>query len=124
MNKYEFDHSGATQRHRKIASIVHRELSSILQTGVKDPRISNITITQVSVPKDLKSANVYVYSSESEEHLRQGVQALNRAAGFIRTQICRNLNMKYTPTIKFFPDLVPETGARISALLDKVSNSG
>ena len=70
------DGTGAS-RCRKVGSVVHRELSVILQTKLSDPRIGQITITEVFMSRDLKHAKVYVTSSESPDRMERTLTNLN-----------------------------------------------
>ena len=71
--------------------------------------------------RDLRHARVYATSSESSERLEQSLTALNRAKSYIRYLLGANISMKYTPTVKFLKDEVPERSERISSLLEEAS---
>lgn len=116
------DNTGAG-RGRKVGSVVHRELSAILQNKVADPRIGQVTITEVVMSRDLKYAKVFVTSSESPERLRATLLNLNRARSFIRHELGSILNMKFTPSVSFLEDEVPERSGRVISLIEKMSAS-
>ncbi len=114
------DGTGAS-RCRKVGSVVHRELSAILQNKLSDPRIGQITITEVSMSRDLKHAKVYVTSSETPDSMERTLLNLNRAKSYIRHQLGANLNMKFTPAVSFLKDEMPERSDRVISLIEKVS---
>ncbi|MDE0309550.1 MAG: 30S ribosome-binding factor RbfA [Acidiferrobacterales bacterium] len=118
-----FDDGTRTSRCRKVGSVVHRELSSILQNRLADPRIGQITITEVSMSRDLKHAKVYVTSSEAPDNMERTLHSLNRAKSYIRHQLSANLDMKYTPAVSFLKDEVPERSRHVIGLIDNIANS-
>ncbi len=117
------DGTGAS-RCRKVGSVVHRELSEILLTKLSDPRIGQITITEVFMSRDLKHAKVYVTSSETPDSMERTLTNLNRAKSYIRRQLGANLNMKFTPAVSFLKDEVPERSGHVISLIEKVSGGG
>lgn len=103
-------------RQGRVNDAVFREVSEILRE-VKDPRVSDvmITVTGAEVTADLKYAKIF-YSAmiEDRAELEKG---LKKAAGFVRSQLARRLNMRQTPEIMFVHDASIEHGAEISAIL-------
>lgn len=110
-------------RTKKVASLVHRELSSILLHKVSDPRIEPTTITEVLVSKDLKHAKIFVVGRGSPEASQTSVEALNRARSYIRRQLAKQAGLKYTPSLEFKIDKVPERSTRVLNLMKKISQS-
>ena len=110
----------AKYRQGRINDSVAQEISMILR-DVKDPRVSDamITITGADVTPDLKYAKVY-YSSlmGDKKEVRLGLKA---AAGFIRGQIARRMNLRITPEITFVEDGSIEYGAKISKILEGIT---
>lgn len=110
-------------RSERVAQTISRQLSMILRTRVKDPRVSALTITEVEVTKDLRQAKVFVTSMAKDEVDIEGVMnALDRAAGFIRRQLASVIEMRHCPNLVFkYDDSIAE-GARMSALIDEALN--
>ena len=110
----------ANYRRNRINEEVQRELNDILR-DVKDPRVSDalITITAADVTPDLKFAKVY-YSALGRVDEIEVKAGLRSAAGFIRTQVARRLNLRQTPEFTFVRDRSMENGAHISQLLRSV----
>ena len=110
-------------RTKKIGSVLHRELSLILQSKIADPRIGNITITEVIVSRNLKHAKVFVTGVETSESLQATLSNLNRAIPYIRRQLSEQVVLKFTPSIQFLADELPARGNRVLNLINQVSSS-
>jgi ribosome-binding factor A len=104
---------------------INEELTHALAEAVrqlKDPRIQNsvVSVTDVDCAKDLKTANVY-YSFFSTKYTEKDIKtALKSAAGYLRTYLARNVNLRETPLLNFIYDNSIERGNRISAILMEV----
>lgn len=110
----------AKYRQGRINDEFQKEVAMILR-DVKDPRVSGafISVTAAEVTPDLKYAKVY-YSSlmGDKKEIRMGLRA---AAGFIRGQIARRMNLRITPEITFVEDGSIEYGAKISKILEGIT---
>lgn len=110
----------AKYRQGRINDEFQKEVAMILR-DVKDPRVSGafISVTAAEVTPDLKYAKVY-YSSlmGDKKEIRLGLKA---AAGFIRGQIARRMNLRITPEITFVEDGSIEYGAKISKILEGIT---
>ncbi len=107
------------QRLRKVADQIQRELSQIVRSELKDPRVGMITFTGVEVSSDLAHAKVFytlLGDSDQKEHTNKG---LKRAAGFIRTMLGQKLSTHTTPELHFIYDESVERGVRLSRLIDE-----
>jgi len=110
-------------RHQRVAGQLHRVLADILRKDINDPRVQDITIMEVRVARDMKSAMVYVAGHTSMDHgptsgLPEGaIEALTKAEPYIRKMLRPKLGMKYIPYLHFSADEVLEQGARINELL-------
>ena len=93
-------------RIKRVESLIRDLVSSqIIKGRVKDPRVSTlITITDVKMSSDLSYAKLYISSFESEHKMLKAVEALNHAAGYIQKNISKNLKMRVTPKLSFYPD--------------------
>lgn len=98
---------------------MQRELSGLLQREIRDPRVGMVTITSVDVSPDLSHAKVY-FTMLGKEHLEETTRGLQRAAGFLRTQLAHRMKMYTTPELRFVYDESVERGDRISQLIDSV----
>jgi ribosome-binding factor A len=109
-----------TRRSQRVADLVRAELSSLLLMEAHDPELRKVTITDVSMPPDLRSARVYFSALGGEEERQTALEALDRAAGFLRGEVGRRCALRYAPELHFFADRSLERGARIEELLAKV----
>src|SRR3954468_12761749 len=90
-------------RSQKVGDQIQRELSEIIHRELRDPRVGLITLTGVDVSSDCAYATVY-YSCMDPEHLPAAKVGLNRATGFLRTQLGKRIKTWTTPELKFVFD--------------------
>ena len=103
--------------------LLRSELSEILQRQVKDPRLDVlVSVTEVDVASDLKSARVYVSVMAGEDETANAFLALKTAAPYVRHELRSRLtSLRYTPALIFLQDQSIERGARLSALINQVA---
>lgn len=106
-----------TSRHVRVGEEIKREISSIIAKDVKDPRLGMISITDVDVTRDLAFAKVYFSMLGSEEERAKTLEGLERAKGFVRSELAKRLRLRHTPEISFYFDASLEQGAKMDALL-------
>lgn len=106
-------------RKDRIASILSREISDIIEHEIKDPRLGFVTITTVDVSIDLKTAIVYFSSLDDKA---EGLETLNHAKGYIRSSLANRIRMKFIPNLEFKIDNSFEYGKKIDAILKEISN--
>ena len=106
-------------RPQKVADLIQRELAGLLRHEVRDPRVGMVTLTSVDVAPDLSHAKVFFTILDKD---RQGdtTKALQRAAGFLRSQLSHRMSMYTTPELRFVYDESVERGDRLSRLIDSV----
>lgn len=105
----------------RINSEVMREISQIIRTELKDPRVSTMTsITDVNVTTDLKYCTVYVSVLGGKEEADKTLEGLRKAGGFIRYELAHRLNLRNTPELKFVIDNSLEYGMKMDKLIDEV----
>lgn len=104
-------------RARKLADRIRDIVAETLERRVKDPRLGFVTITEARITGDLREATVFytVYGDESER--ADTAVALDKAKGLIRSEVGRRTGIRYTPTIDFVVDAVPENAAHIDDVL-------
>jgi ribosome-binding factor A len=102
-----------------VADLIQRELSDLLRREVRDPRVGMVTLTSVDVSPDLSHAKVFFTILEKEK-LPATTGALQRAAGFLRSQLAHRMKMYTTPELRFVYDESVERGDRLSQLIDSV----
>jgi ribosome-binding factor A len=109
-------------RTQRVGDFLKQELASLIQREVRDPRVGMVSVTAVEVSRDLSYARVFVtvLGSNSEAEAKPAVDALNHAAGFLRTQVSKVMNARTTPKLKFIFDASIGRGAHMSKLIDEV----
>ena len=106
-------------RPQKVADLIQRELSDLLRRDVRDPHVGMVTLTSVDVAPDLSHAKVY-FTLLDKQKQGETTKALQRAAGFLRSQLSHRMNMYTTPALRFVYDESVERGDRLSRLIDSV----
>jgi len=106
------------QRLRRVADQIHRELSELLRSQLKDPRVGMITITSVEVSPDLAHAKIFFTVLGERDSLTQTQDGLKHAAGFLRSQLGARLGLRVVPELHFHHDASVERGVRLSQLID------
>jgi len=106
-----------TRRQQKVADLIQAEVSGIILRKLKDPRLGFLTITGVKMSPDLKHAQVYFSTIGDEERVETALAGLRSAAGMIRGEIGRTLDLKYTPRLAFHFDDSLAFGAHIESRL-------
>jgi ribosome-binding factor A len=107
-------------RQEKLGELIAAELSELLRTRVKDPRVGFASITHVEVSGDLRHAKVFVSVMGSPEEREATMQGLKNATGFLRHELATRLTLRYMPEIIFKLDKSIEEGSRILELIQKV----
>lgn len=113
----------ATRRQRRVAELVHRELSLLLMHQARDPRLAGVTITEVRVTPDLMVARVYFTVLGDAGQDKEALAALERANGFLRTQLAGQVRLRSVPELIFELDTSAAYGRRIDDLLAQIAES-
>ncbi|MDP2813114.1 MAG: 30S ribosome-binding factor RbfA [Erysipelotrichaceae bacterium] len=109
-----------TIKQERLEQIIRKEVSEIIQFKVKDPNISFVTVTDVEVTRDYSIATIYVtfFNRESGDDMQ--LQALNRAKGYIRSELGSTLTVRKVPELLFRVDDSLDKGNRIDQLLKNI----
>ena len=105
----------------RINDAIMREISVLIQQQVSDPRIGMVSVTEVSVSRDLSHAKVFVSVMQPDEKIPEAIKALNHAAGFLRHELAQRIDLRFMPKLRFYYDDSLIRGNRISALIDEVT---
>ena len=106
-------------RINRISEEMKKEISSIIQNELKDPRLPKmVSVITVDVAKDLRHAKVFVSVLGNDEEKKGTIDALKSAAGFIRREVSHRMQVRYTPEIHFELDNSIERGAYITKLIN------
>jgi len=107
-----------TPRLRRVAEQIKRELSHLIATEVKDPRVRLASITDVEVSRDLGHAQVFVSVLMLEDSADPVLEGLRNAAGFLRGRLGRLMRVRTVPELRFVEDRTEREAERISHLID------
>ncbi len=109
-------------KNTRINMEVQRELSEILRTEIKDPRVTGAMVTVVSaeVTPDLKYCKAYISVLGSEEEAQDALTGLKSAVGYIRRELAHRVNLRNTPELTFVLDQSIAYGVNMSRLIDEV----
>ena len=108
-------------RQRRMADRVKVIVAEMLETRIKDPRLGFITVTDVRVTPDLREASVF-YTVYGDEEARQATAAaLESAKGVLRSEVGKQTGVKFTPTLAFFPDAIPDNARHMEDLLKQAA---
>lgn len=111
-------------REQRVAEAIKEEISDILRTQLKDPRIGFVSVTGVEVTNDLRQAKVHVSVMGTEQEKEQAIKVLQKATGFIRSELAGRLTLRYTPELLFRLDKSIDHGLRIAKLLNEIQEQG
>ena len=103
-------------RKEKVSGLLRERLALIVSSQAKNPLFRSITITHVNITADLRCAKVY-YTLNEPSNIFQINSALEKAKGYLRMQIAKDLNLRFTPDLEFYNDNSLEMGAYIENLL-------
>lgn len=110
-----------SRRVSRVEEAIKEELSEIIRTEIKDPRIGFVTITEVKVSADLMKAKVYVSVIGDEQEVSDTLEGLDSAHGYMRSLIGRKLRLKYLPEIVFIHEKVAEEALRLDEIMKQQS---
>lgn len=106
-------------RPQKVADLIQRELAELIRLELRDPRVGMVTITSVDVSPDLSHAKVF-FTLLDKKLLAETSHGLQRAAGFLRSQLAHRMKLYTTPELRFAYDESVERGDHLSRLIDSV----
>ena len=104
-------------RSRRLAGRIKQIVASYIESQIKDPRLGMVTVTDVRVTGDLHDATVFYTVFGTELERADSAAALEAARGQIRTEVGRQTGVKFTPTVAFILDELPESAKHIDDLL-------
>jgi ribosome-binding factor A len=110
----------AYRRADRVSESIKREVSVMLVQEVKDPAIHFVTVTAVETTDDLRFAKIFVSILGDEATRQETLQGLERAKGFLRGEIGRRLQLRYTPELQFRFDKSIDHAMKIKGILDKI----
>ncbi len=129
--------SEMSSRVQRVADQIQRELATLIQMEVSDPRVGMVSVTGVEVSRDFSHARVFVTvmntltddsdvnqstlaepGSLDQLEIDENLKALNKASGFLRTLLAKRLQIRSVPKLKFHYDGSVQRGQHLSELID------
>ena len=108
-----------TNRPRRVAELIHRELAMMIPRELDNPRASQITLTGCEVSRDFSTARIYFSMLSGKAEAPQMSKSLNNAAGFFRHLLMERVALRTVPALRFIFDESVERGAHIDSLINK-----
>lgn len=107
----------------RVADQIHRDLSELIAFEVKDPRVGLITITEVQLTPDYAHAKIFFTTLKDQpDAVRQTVEGLEKASGYLRAQLGRRLHIHTLPQLHFVHDSSVARGMELSTLIDQANS--
>lgn len=129
--------SDLSPRAQRVADQLQRELATLIQTEISDPRVGMVSVTSVDVSRDLAFATAYItvmnspHGNMEDQHAadlsggdldqkekEENLQVLNKAAGYLRSLLAKRVQLRAVPKLKFKYDASIERGRVLSSLID------
>lgn len=110
-------------RSERVGDTIQREISILIQNEIRDPRLGMVNVNAVRVTDDLRNARVFVtlIDTHDPDKIKQSVGILNKASGFLRSQLHTRMTLRVMPRLHFEFDESIERAARMTQLIDSVA---
>lgn len=105
----------------RIADRIREEISEMLIYDIQDPRLANVSITDVHVDRELAYADIYVSSFQGSDAAEEIIVGFRHASGFLRRELANRVELRTFPQLRFHWDPTPEHAENIEKLLDQLS---
>ncbi len=105
----------------RVGGQVQRALSELLHKRIRDPRLTDTTISEVQMSPDLKLAKIYYTLPDRKRARDDALAGFNSASGFMKRTLARELGLRYMPDLKFYYDESFDYGAKIDNLLKSLN---
>ena len=108
-------------RSDRVSDAILRILAQIIPNEIRDPRLGMVNINEVTVSRDMAFAKVYVtfVGVDDEKQSLESASILNKASGFLRTFVAKELSMRTVPKLQFIYDKTSIKGQALSSLIDR-----
>ena len=111
-------------RHQRLGAQIQRTLSELLRFETKDPRLHGVSLTTVDLTRDLSVAKVYFSLLDPEGDAESALEGLEKASGFLRGRLGREIKVRHVPELRFVHDDSAEHGMKISEMIDGALRDG
>ena len=110
---------GAKYHRERLGQALREEIETIVEGELGDPRIGLVSVTNVVLAEDSRSARVFVSVDGDDEEADRSIEGLTAAVGYVRREVAENLHLRRPPELYFQLDQSHKQGARIEELLDR-----
>lgn len=108
-------------RARRMSGRIKQIVANVIERQIKDPRLGMVTITDVRITGDLHDATVFYTVLGGEEERAASAAALESAKGVLRSEVGRQTGVRYTPTLTFTLDALPDSAKQLDELLARAA---
>jgi ribosome-binding factor A len=110
----------SVRRAERVGGLIRKELSDLLATKIKDPRLVLVTITRVKITDDLRSARIYFSVVEGQERRHGALGGFESAAGYLKRQLGHRLALRHVPELKFVYDKSFDQAATVDRIFKTI----
>lgn len=110
----------AKLRQQRVSERIREELSMILILKSRDPRLAGVTVTDVTVDRELEYANIYVSALEGSERAKEVLDGFHHAQGFLRSELARRIELRVFPRLRFYWDPTSERADHIERIMESL----
>lgn len=109
------------KRTDRVADALQRSISQFIQQEIRDPRIGMVNVNDVNVTRDFAYAKIFVtfVGRETDAECEAALAVLNKASGFLRTLVAKDLDLRTTPKLQFVYDKTTVRGNQLASLIEK-----
>jgi ribosome-binding factor A len=114
---------GEVKRAIRVGERLRQELSTLIATEARDPRVSGVVVARIHMPDDLRNARVFIRLLEGGDDVKRRAEALEglaRAAGMLRREVTKRMKLRFAPALQFVYDEGQDKVTRIEELLAEV----
>ncbi len=111
-------------RAERVADLVQKTLSELIQREVNDPRLSMVTILDVQVSRDLAHAKIYFSTFGDQAAIEGATAALQKAAGYLRRLVAQNCELRIVPQLHFLYDNTTDAANQLDELIQSALKKG
>ena len=110
----------SSYRPERVGEQIHKEVTHLLMSNIKDPRVAPVTLTGVQMSRDISSAKIYFTVNGDSAERKEAEKGLKSAAPYIRRELGKIMKLRFVPNIYFRFDESIDYGQKIDALLHQV----
>ena len=108
------------ERSQRLASLLQREITGLLRSSIKDPRLESVSVTRVEVSADCRNARVLFTLLGDQSGAEDATKGFRKAGGFLRSKLGRILHMRQVPELRFQHDAIMHQATEVRLMIDRV----